>query len=328
MPADILERLLITLAVRIHAFALCEIKTGWRLLIDSMEAVTIHYVLQGNGTISIDGAREVAFGPRCIIVVPAGVAQTLGHREAPEGIASAAENCSMEDDGLVKFTAGDGSRDIFVVCGNIAATYAGALGLFDYLREPIVQDLSSFEALRHVFEMMLDELAHPGVGTQAMTEALMKQCLILLLRQHLKGLSIDSPFFASLQDHRLARAVTAIVERPSAPHSVDSLAAIAGMSRSAFAERFSAVFGQSPIEFVQRVRLRLGAHLLASTDLPVKVIAASVGYKSRSYFTRAFTAAFGNDPTTYRALGGSEEEEPKPIERPEADVRIVREKPE
>jgi AraC-like DNA-binding protein len=66
--------------------------------------------------------------------------------------------------------------------------------------------------------------------------------------------------------------------------------------------------------------------LLASTDLPLKVIAASVGYKSRSYFTRAFTAFFGSDPTTYRALGGAEEEEPKPVERADADVRIIRQK--
>jgi hypothetical protein len=55
----------------------------------------------------------------------------------------------------------------------------------------------------------------------------MKQCLILLLRQHLVHYGVDSPFFAALQDRRLARAVAAILERPAAPHTVDGLAHLA-----------------------------------------------------------------------------------------------------
>lgn len=46
MPSDVLGRFLITLAVRLHASAVCEIKQGWRLLFDSMDAITIHYVLR------------------------------------------------------------------------------------------------------------------------------------------------------------------------------------------------------------------------------------------------------------------------------------------
>jgi AraC family transcriptional regulator, activator of mtrCDE len=65
---------------------------------------------------------------------------------------------------------------------------------------------------------------------------------------------------------------------------------------------------------VQRVRLRLGAQLLSTTDLPIKVIASSVGYSSRSCFLRAFRSAYGADPTAFRAIGGYAEQEPTPIE--------------
>lgn len=324
MASDTLERLLITLAVRVHAFALCEIQAGWRLTMGPMEAVTIHYILAGSGTIAGDERPALAFGPSSLVIVPAGMAQTIGFPEPAQSVVSAIDNVSLIQDGLVKFTAGDGSRDILCVCGSIAATYAGALGLFDHLREPLVEDLSQSDTLRQAFALMLAELAQPGLGTQAMTEALMKQCLIILLREHLKRLSVKSPFFAALQDPRLARAVTAIVEQPAAAHTVDNLATVAGMSRSAFSERFLEAFGQTPIEFVQRVRLRLGAHLLASTALPIKVIASSVGYASRSYFTRAFRAAYGADPSTYRALGGAEEEESRPIEHEGDDARVLR----
>ncbi len=74
----------------------------------------------------------------------------------------------------------------------------------------------------------------------------------------------------ALQEPKLARAVLAVLENPAASYSVESLASLARMSRTAFAERFSHVFGQGPMDFVQRVRLRIAARLLTATDLPVK----------------------------------------------------------
>jgi AraC-like DNA-binding protein len=309
MSKEVLDRLLITLAVRLHAFALCEIKQGWRLVFDPMEAVVIHYVLAGAGTLRVSGSEPVSFSARHMMIVPPGLAQALEAGPA-DYEAKADISSKVAGDGLVTFTAGDGSRDLLVVCGTISASYAGALGLFDTLSAPLVEDVSSNAVIRQAFDFLLEEIANPAVGTRALTEALMKQCLIVLLRTHLKQVGANSPIFSALKDGRLARVVTAVMERPAAPHSVDSLAAIAGMSRSSFAETFSKAFGEGPIEYVQRVRLRLAAHLLGATDLPVKVIASSIGYQSRSYFSRAFRAAYGVDPSTFRATGGYAEEEP------------------
>ena len=64
---------------------------------------------------------------------------------------------------------------------------------------------------------MLAEVARPGLGTQAMAEVLMKQCLIALLRQHLLRDGVGSPLFVALQHPRLARAVLAILEQPAEP---------------------------------------------------------------------------------------------------------------
>jgi transcriptional regulator GlxA family with amidase domain len=96
-----------------------------------------------------------------------------------------------------------------------------------------------------------------------------------------------------------------VLERPAHPHSVQTLAVAAGMSRTSFAERFAAAFGRSPLDFVRRVRLRDAARLLATTALPVKLVAASVGYASRSRFSQAFRESYGVDPTTYRAEVGA-----------------------
>ena len=308
MTTEILDRLLTTLAVRIRAFAVCDIKAGWRLNFDAMDAVTIHYVLAGTGTVRVADAIDASFAPCNMIVIPASRSQSLGASGNVLGEADAANNCGLLADGLVKFTAGDGSQDTLLVCATITASYAGALGVFDHLRGPLVEDLSRSETLPLLFQMLVAEIARPGIGTQAIIESLMKHCLILLLRHHLLRLNVASPLFGVLEDHRLARAITAVLERPAATHTVESLAAVAGMSRSVFAERFARTFGETPIEFVQRVRIRLGAELLRSTELPIKTIAASVGYSSRSYFTRAFRNAHSIDPRSFRAQAARDEE--------------------
>jgi AraC-like DNA-binding protein len=308
MKTEALECLLLTLAVRVHAFSVCEIQSGWRLSFDPEEGITVHYVLVGAGTLQLAGAVPVRFGSQHLIVVPPGVPHSVSEGgDHIVGEARAADNCSKLENGLVQLTAGGASRDMLIICGTVSANYAGALGLFDLLREPIVADLSSNATMRMTLEIMLAEMTSPSLGTRAMIEALMKQCLILLLRQHLTRAEKHSPFFLALQDSRLAAAITHVIEHPSAPHTVGSLAALANMSRSAFAERFSNVLGHTPMHFVQNVRLRLAAHLLKTTDLPINMIATKVGYASRSYFSKAFRVMYGTDPKMFRTFGGYEE---------------------
>ena len=299
---QLLERLLATLDVRLHAFAVCEIRTGWRLVFDAMDAVIIHYVLAGTGALQTEGGAAFSFGPKSILIIPPGRKQSLSRPNGPVRDVYASEGCSLIADGLVKFDAGSGKGEIITICGTISATYGGAFGLFDSLSDPLVETFGAIEVVRAAFETMLEELQKPRVGTRVLTEGLMKQCLVLLLRQHFERQSTTSPLFAALQDQRLARAVAAVVERPGAHYALSDLASLAGMSRSSFSERFSRTFGQSPLDFVITVRLRHAAHLLATTQLPVKLVADAVGYSSRSHFSREFKAAYGVDPTAYRTV--------------------------
>ena len=220
------------------------------------------------------------------------------------------ERCAgLAADGLVRFTAGaardeaEGSSPpkLLVVCGAIMASYGGSFGLFDTLLLPLAVDAAAAPGLHGAFSLLLTELSCPGVGTRVLAEALMTQCLVLLLRRELAR-NGGSQLFVMLHDARLARAVTSVLERSATPYTVASLAAIAGMSRTSFAMRFQATYGETPLNFVQRVRLRHAATLLRTTALPVKVIAAAVGFASRSHFSRAFHAAYGIEPRGYRQI--------------------------
>jgi Cupin len=205
--ANVLDRLLATLDTRLHAFALCEVQRGFRLVFSPMEMVVIHYVLSGTGSLQAGNGKTLPFAQHSILVVPPRQGQRLSASGGDTRDLRAEENCSALPDRLVKFSTGTGRGDLLVLCGAISATYGGTFGLFDTLSEPIVEDVSAVEHLRSAFQLMLAELSRPTIGTRALTEALMKQCLVVLLRQHFMRRSITSPLFAALQDPRLTQAV-------------------------------------------------------------------------------------------------------------------------
>lgn len=301
MELSSLDRLLATLDVQLHSFAVCDVQLGSRLVFEAMNVIVIHYVLAGEGALEVSGAAAAKIGAGSILIVPAGRAQALVAGATASSDVRAEENCAAVAGGMLKFDAAGGkSGDLRTICSTITATCGGTFGLFDGLAHPIVDDATEIPAVRTAFALLVEERAKPDIGTRALSGSLMRQCLVLLVRRHLQRGSSSSPFFAALADARLAKAVSLVLQRPAARLSLADLAAAAGMSRTAFAKAFVEAFAQTPIDFVQKARLHRAAQLLAATELPVKVVAASLGFASRSHFSRAFRRAYGADPSTYR----------------------------
>lgn len=293
------ERFLDQLDVRLDAFGMCEIEEGFGLACAPMDGVVIHYVLAGEGAIVWDGGR-IALRPGTIAVIPADLAKRIEGPGPLLHLLPADSACDLAP-GLVAFRAcPTGRADLVLACASVEARLGGGLRLFAHLRQPLAEG-DGGSTLGLLFGAVLGELSRPGIGTKAMIEALMKQITIVLLRAHLERLGAASPLYMPLMHPRLGRAVMAILDRPQDSHSLESLAAEAGMSRSRFVHHFSATYGHTPMDFVQSVRLRAAAGMLRGTVLPVKAVAAAVGYSSRSHFSHAFRAEYGIDPTGFRA---------------------------
>ncbi|MBT5772881.1 MAG: helix-turn-helix domain-containing protein, partial [Dehalococcoidia bacterium] len=131
---------------------------------------------------------------------------------------------------------------------------------------------------------------------------LMNQCLVYLLRRLAQQAEPPLSWLSALEDPGLGEALELMIEHPEQDHTVESLAEAAMMSRSTYASRFRESFGQTPLAFLQELRLRRGAELLRRDDgLSIDQVARRVGFQSRSHFTRSFKAQFGETPSAFRA---------------------------
>lgn len=300
MADEFVEKLLSALNVTVGNFAICEIAAGSRLKLPPSQLITLHYVLRGSGSFRSGDGNELPFAEHSLIVVPSGHSQNLGSRPSKRTETFNPQRCSTLSNGFHRYKVGSGSGLVFV-CGSVTASCAGGVGLFDTLARPLVVHTAAADPLRRLYDMFLAELASPHFGMRAATEALMKLCIVALVRHEWQLMPETSSFFLGLQDRRLAKAVAEMIEEPQEQHSVDTLADIAGMSRSSFAEQFRTVFASSPMEFLQKVRLKRAEMLLTTTDMTIKQITNVVGLRSRSHFSKAFRAQYRLDPSSFRA---------------------------
>lgn len=287
--------------IRVEAFGVCEIGRHSSLRCDPFGSVIVHFVLSGEGVLECKHGR-FPLKSGTAVVVPKNLAKNLSGVGPITHVEPATADCAL-DDGLLKFSACDGEANLVLGCAELSSSIAGELPLFDQAKRPIVEH-SEDALLRGLFTTMFEELRNPRLGTRAFVSALMKQVLIVLLRSQPN----DESSILLMSGVRLAGVVAAILDRPHDNHTVDSLAQIAGMSRSRFSHHFTLAYDCTPKAFVQAARLASAARMLKGSDLPVKSIAASVGYASRSHFSRAFQAKFGVDPSAYRTPPSSRAE--------------------
>jgi transcriptional regulator GlxA family with amidase domain len=143
-------------------------------------------------------------------------------------------------------------------------------------------------------------MAVPRPGSRPIVEALLRLCVLYLLRrQHELGRLPDWMFLPA-PGAGFEALLVQMMEQPEAEYTIAQLAEIAGVSRARLLRTFAQTFGQSPGELLRDLRLNRAAALLSSSRRPVASIASQVGYESRSHFSRLFKDRFGVDPTTYR----------------------------
>lgn len=295
-----LDRIFAAMSVDVEAFAICDFAADACIMVPPLDMIEVHFVLEGTFHLRVPGSQAIVLEAGGVVVVPPGLRQTMAGSTTAKRILHVNDICGARSDGLVLYDAGGKYPGARIMCGAIHASVSGSFGLFDGLTAPLHAQLRNEPLVAAAVEAMLSECATPAPGGKALTSALMKTVLIMLLRSKLSAHDGFTKLPNLLSKPQIARAVATVLEHPTAGHTVASLAAAAGMSRSNFAKKFVAALEVTPMEFVAQVRIARGRDLLMSTALPVSEVATNAGFASRSHFSRSFRRAFGTRPSTFR----------------------------
>jgi AraC-like DNA-binding protein len=194
----------------------------------------------------------------------------------------------------------DVSRGVDLVCANLHFEGGPTNPIMSALPEVVCLPLSGVTGANHVLDLLFEEALASNTGRHALVDRLFDVFLVQLLRNLMETDQIHAGLVAGMSNPKLRKALLAVHERPDREWSLDTLAHVAGVSRSIFANSFRNTVGCTPGVYLQAWRIRLTQRALKKGQ-QLKMIAVEVGYGSEAALSRAFKAQCGFSPREWLA---------------------------
>jgi AraC-like DNA-binding protein len=196
-----------------------------------------------------------------------------------------------------------GHETCHFVCGYFGCDARPFNPLLDALPRMFVAEVSpaSQNWLSNLIQVATKESEHGSAGGETMLAKLAELIFVEVVRKHIDRLPEDARgWFSGLRDRHVGTALRLIHARPAEAWTIEGLAREVGLSRSAFAERFTEYAQISPMHYLARWRMQLAARLLENRGISVAQAAAEVGYGSDAAFNRSFKKYLGVSPGAWR----------------------------
>jgi len=194
----------------------------------------------------------------------------------------------------------DATRGADFMCANLSFEGGSANPIASALPPFVCLPLKQLQGCEAVLELLFSEALAQNCGRQAMLDRLFEVVLIQVLRQLMEQGKTQVGILAGLAHRQLRLAIVKMHEEPQKEWSLEDLAAVSGMSRSAFASGFRENVGVTPGAYLQRWRVGLAQKALLQGK-SLKLIAQDVGYGSEAALSRAFKAQSGKGPRAWRS---------------------------
>jgi AraC-like DNA-binding protein len=257
-----------------------------------------HVVLQGSCCVIPPNGDPIVLGVGDVVFLPRGAAHAVA--DSPATTLAGAPVVALPEAQPSR----DGAAPIVMVCGAY---------LLDRFRpHPLLAELPDVihlparvgrhPALRAAIDLLGAELEQSRPGDDGAIPPLLDLLLLYILRAWFAEQADHggAGWAAALRDPAVAAVLRAIHGEPGRRWTVEELGAQGGVSRAAFARRFTTLVGRPPLTYLAWWRMTIAARLLRDGDAPLATIAGQVGYGSEYAFAHAFKREYGLAPGAFR----------------------------
>jgi AraC-like DNA-binding protein len=263
-----------------------------------------HLIAEGTCTVELKSGERRTVSAGEILLLPFADSHRLSNGHAPETAFAPDLVRPGPLKGMWGIDYGGGGQKTRMVCGFIESSEFLFAPVFHTLPRILVDRTGDGEVsalLTSTVRQILQFTDKAAAGSELMLGRLMELLFVEVLRRYAAQLPHGSKgLFAALSDPVVSRALQFVHADPARRWTVEDLARESGCSRTVLAERFNAVMGQAPIEYVTSWRMQIASDRIRNTDESLAAIAADVGYESEAAFNRAFKRVTGITPGRWR----------------------------
>lgn len=269
--------------------------------------ISYHIVCEGPCWGSVAGEAPVRLDSGDILLLPHGDGYCIASEPRAPDFANEAQELeffkSMAAGQLptVIPDGGPGPQKNRVICGFLGCDMRPFNPLLSTLPRMLrVPAPKTADPLAALIDLALAESTQARDGSRCMLLRLSEVMFVEVIRRYLHNAEIDSSWLSGLRDPLVGAALNQLHQRVSQPWTLESLARAVGSSRSTLAERFTALVGEPPMQYLTRWRMQLAARRLADGAEKNFAVAHEVGYESEAAFSRAFKRVVGVTPSQWR----------------------------
>jgi AraC-like DNA-binding protein len=252
-------------------------------------------VIEGRCRLAVDGHAALTLEAGDFVLLPATPGFTMSgfepvtpQRMDPSAAASQA--------GEVRHGTRGGRPDVRLLGGYFTFDAPDASVLVSLL--PSLVHIRGVERLAVLVRLVSDEAIERRSGRDLVLTRLVEVLLVEALRSTPAG-AAPPGLLRGLADARLAPAIRQMHGQIGRAWTIAQLAKAAGLSRSAFFDRFTRTVGVAPMEYLLSWRMAVAKQLIGRGELGLAEIADRVGYASGSTFSTAFKRHAGRAPRRY-----------------------------
>jgi AraC family transcriptional activator of mtrCDE len=195
------------------------------------------------------------------------------------------------------------ASDVSITCGYFEFCDTRSNPILEALPDIFIvrpRDEAEHAQIGGLIALLAAEARDPETRSGIVLDKLAEVLFAMVLRVHMESSAEKRGFLAALTDTRVGRALAAMHRNADHRWHMETLAVLAGMSRTAFAASFSELVGVPPMHYVTTLRMRRAAALLRDPRNSVGAVAARLGYRSEAAFRRAFKRLEGSGPGALR----------------------------
>jgi AraC-like DNA-binding protein len=265
--------------------------------------IASHFVAAGCMQLRPEGGDAINVRAGEIVLLPRNDAHSFGSELNLEPVPAREIIQPPQQGGLARIVYGGGGVATQLLCGYLGCDtpFSPLLSALPSVLKLNVRSTASGTWIESSFRFAAREIAAGRLGSTTVIAKLSELLFVEAVSQFVASLPAERRgWLAGLRDPQIGRALAALHARPTEEWTAESLALEVGMSRSVFAERFSSLVGQPPMQYLALWRLHMAAQRLREGRGSVAQIGFSIGYESEAAFSRAFKRQFGTSPGTWR----------------------------
>ncbi|WP_375240249.1 helix-turn-helix transcriptional regulator [Polaribacter sp.] len=133
-------------------------------------------------------------------------------------------------------------------------------------------------------------------------EAVVYEILSLHIQQHNRLLAgVPLPTSLDKSELKIIRKLSVLIlKRPEKDYSLEDLSLKSGLTQSKLQDGFKFLYNRTVTEYIRHVRLESARDLIRTTDLNISQIVYSIGFSSRSYFSKIFREKYDITPNQFK----------------------------